>query len=84
MTEHLKPLERAARILCQLDNVDPDTQVAQPHPLFPTVVEQVPQWHAAAEALLNLTKMMGALNMAHRQEMAEAQGVAPGGTVAPH
>lgn len=68
MTTHLAPLERAARILCQMDNVDPDQQVAVPHPLFPSVVEQVPQWHQAAEALLNLSKMLGALNHARLEE----------------
>lgn len=65
MTTHLQPYERAARILCEMDGMNPDQPVAQAHPLFPSVVEQVPQWHQAAEALLNFSKMMTALNRAY-------------------
>lgn len=72
MTTHLAPYERAARILCAIDKVDPDSSVAVPHPLFPNVVEQVPQWHQAAEALLNFSKMMVALNQARLEQAQEA------------
>lgn len=67
MSEHLKPYERAARVLCTMDNVDPDKTTPRPHALFPNVIEQVPAWHDAAEALIGLSKMLTALKIAAEQ-----------------
>jgi hypothetical protein len=69
--DHLKPLERAARILCAMNNDDPDQQVPCAHPLGLEVPFSEPLWHHAAGALLELNRMLVALKMAHAQELAE-------------
>lgn len=68
---YLKPYERAARILCGLDNENPDALVPSPHPIFPSVVIERPQWHGAAEALIQFSKMLTALQMARHEAAAE-------------
>lgn len=73
--EHLLPMQAAARILCQLDGVNPDESTPTPHPLFPGVTQNAPAWHAAAEYLLTFTKALTALKMAHEQQTPQA--VAP-------
>lgn len=65
--DHLKPLERAARILCAMNGDDPDAPQKVPHPLGLAVPFAEPLWHSAAEALLNLTQMLSALKQAHAQ-----------------
>lgn len=67
MREHLKPYEAAARILCSMDGIDPDTPVATPHPLINGMTVEHPTWHDAAEALVGLSKMLAALRMAAQQ-----------------
>ena len=74
MTDHLKPYEPAARILCQMDGVNPDALTQRPHPLFPNIVDQVPQWHAAAEALIGLSKMLTAMKLAAELPPAQQDG----------
>ena len=62
--DHLKPFEAAARILCQMDGVDPDATVSSPHPVFPGVLLDAPVWHGAAESLIALSKMLTAMRQA--------------------
>lgn len=61
---HLKPLEAAARILCQMNGDDPDRPMKTPHPLGLQVPFTEPLWHHAAENLLHLTQMLVALRQA--------------------
>ena len=62
---HLAPLEPAARIFCGMKGYDPDELLPVPHPLGLANVEfSRPQWHFAAENLLNLSQMLGALRQA--------------------
>lgn len=69
MSEHLKPFEAAARILCDMDGVDPDATQQMPHPLINGLMVDFPAWHNAAEALLNLSKMLTALKRAAQQPL---------------
>lgn len=62
--DHLKPLERAARIFCDMNAQNPDEQMAVPHPMLQGVALHRPAWHFAAEALLNLNQMLVALRRA--------------------
>ena len=62
---HLAPLESAARIFCGMRGYDPDEMLDIPHPLgLAGVPFQRPQWHLAAENLLNLSQMLAALSQA--------------------
>ena len=62
--DHLKPLERAARIFCQMNAQDADEQMSVPHPMLQGIQLHRPAWHFAAEALLNLNQMLVALKQA--------------------
>ncbi len=62
---HLTPYEPAARILCGMQNQDPDQKVPAPHPLGLRGVEYTrPAWEFAAEALIDLSQMLAALKQA--------------------
>ena len=69
--DHLKPLERAARILCSMNGDDPDKPIPAPHPLGLQVPFSEPLWHHAASALHELNQMIVALKMAHVEQQAE-------------
>jgi len=69
--EHLKPLERAARILCELNGDDPDQPIQVPHPLGLKVPFSEPLWYHAASALNDFNKMLIALKRAAAEQAAE-------------
>lgn len=71
MTQHLKPYEAAARILCSMDGVDPDEEIKIPSVIAGAFTTE-PVWHQAAEALVNLSKMLTALRMAAQQPVSAA------------
>lgn len=71
-TPHLAPLEPAARILCGMQDQDPDQEIPSPHPLGLAIPYARPAWEFAAEALLGLQQMLVALKQA-----AEAPKVQP-------
>ena len=69
MHQHLTPFEPAARILCDMQQQDPDEAVPAQHPLGLRGVEYTrPAWHFAAEALINLSQMLTAMKMAAAQQ----------------
>lgn len=65
--EHLTPFEPAARIFCDLSDQDPDEQLEVPHPMGLAVPFARPAWHFAAENLINLSRMMVAMQRAAAQ-----------------
>lgn len=58
---HLLPLEPAARHYCASLGVDPDQMLADKPGLLVGVVNARPQWHLAAEKLLDMMHMMAAI-----------------------
>lgn len=78
---HLAPYEPAARIFCAMRELDPDEQLEVPHPLgLAGVPFRRPQWHFAAENLINLSQMLTAMKQAAQMQ----QGVGADQTAAPH
>lgn len=70
---HLAPLEKAARIFCQLNDRDADEELEVPHPMGLAGVKfSRPAWHFAAEALLNLNQMLVALKRAAELQQPQA------------
>lgn len=62
---HLAPYERAARIFCGMRDLDPDESLEVPHPMgLAGVAFTRPQWHFAAENLINLSQMLTAMKQA--------------------
>lgn len=67
--DRLKPFERAARIYCKKNGVDPDATRKERHPVIVGMTRDVPHWHEAAERLLDVSLMLSSL-----REAAEAAG----------
>ena len=63
---HLTPYELAARIYCQRIGQDPDEQIPAPHPLGIAIEHYRPAWELAAEKLIDLSHMLGAIQTAHQ------------------
>ena len=62
MTHH--PYELAARNYCERIGHDPDEQVPMPHPLGLALPFTKPAWELAAEKLIDLSHMLGAMREA--------------------
>lgn len=62
MTHH--PYEAAARNYCDRIGHDPDEQVPMPHPLGLALPFTKPAWELAAEKLIDLSHMLGAMHEA--------------------
>lgn len=65
--DHLKPYEAAARILCNLNNTNPDEEMRIPS-VIAGAFTTAPMWHQAAENLIGLSKMLTALRLAAQQQ----------------
>ena len=71
--DHLNPIEPAARLYCGMLGIDPDQQMAADHDLLAGVVNARPQWHFAAEKLLDLMQMLNALKAAHSAQQSPTE-----------
>ncbi len=60
----LTPYEAAARIYCQRIGHDPDEQIPAPHPLGIAIEHYRSAWELAAEKLIDLSHMLGAMREA--------------------
>lgn len=72
--DHLRPLEKAARLYCAKAGFDPDAVAHAPHPTIVSTVICRPQWTFAAEKLLDLSMQLTSL----REAAADSVGAAPG------
>ena len=63
------PLEPAARLLCQMRDLDPDRKLHVPHPmgLAPYVVK--PQWLVLVDELLAFSQCLSALHTTAMRNM---------------
>lgn len=65
-----EPLEAMARLYCVKSGIDPDEEVAVPHPLGLSVPYFVTRWQVESERLLDLSRMLSAM-----KEVRDAQTV---------
>lgn len=60
---HLTPYRPAAVALCEMHQVDPDSDVAVPHPLLAGATVNRKAWELRAESLIELSQMLLALRI---------------------
>ena len=69
--EHLLQFERAARLYCAHQNLDPDDTVKVPHPIMVnTLVDSWPQWTNIAQRMYDLSGLLAAMKLAVAEEQA--------------